>query len=143
MISKRVTLHFLPSVVDEPIISRLTRKYDLNFNILKASIDPEKGGLLVLELGGKKECLEEGLNFLMKLGVRVQPLSSDITYDEERCTHCGLCVGFCPSGALSMDRDTMKVSFDATKCIACEVCIKQCPARAMHVYFERSDEKSF
>jgi hypothetical protein len=42
--------------VERPIIYRLVKDYDLEFNILKASITPEQEGLLVLELKGNPGC---------------------------------------------------------------------------------------
>ena len=77
----------------------------------------------------------EGIKYLKKLGVTTQPLSQDVTRDEDRCTHCGACITICPTGALYMDRKSMKVIFDAEKCIACELCVNGCPPRAMKVKF--------
>ncbi|MBM4445669.1 MAG: (Fe-S)-binding protein, partial [Chloroflexi bacterium] len=37
-ISRRVVLHFPRTLVEQPIIYRLVRDYDLSFNILKASV---------------------------------------------------------------------------------------------------------
>ncbi len=135
MIRKRIVLHFPPRLVDKPILCDLVKRYDLDFSILKASITPKEEGLLVLELTGEQEPLDEGIQYLAEIGVRTQPLSQDIVWDEERCTHCGACVGVCPSGALALDRRTMMVRFDNAKCIACEFCINACPPRAMEVHF--------
>jgi len=49
-VSKRIVLHFPKRMVDRPIVSRLVKDYDLDFNILKALVTPEEEGLLVLEL---------------------------------------------------------------------------------------------
>lgn len=134
-ISHRLVLHFPPQLVDKPIVSELVKKYNLTFNILRASISPKVEGLMVLELIGEEKDFERGERFLTDLGVKVQPLSHDIKINEERCTHCGVCVGFCPTLALNIDRRTMKVNFEESKCIACEICLKACPPRAMEVYF--------
>ena len=48
MMSQKVVLHFPPDLIDQPIISNTVKRYNLAFNILKASIDPEEAGLLVL-----------------------------------------------------------------------------------------------
>lgn len=134
-ISHRLVLHFPPQLVDKPVISELVKKYNLTFNILRASISPMVEGLMVLELIGEEKDFERGERFLTDLGVKVQPLSQDIKRNEERCTHCGLCLGFCPTLALNIDRRTMKINFEESKCVACEVCLKACPPRAMEVYF--------
>ena len=75
------------------------------------------------------------MKYLTSLGVKIQPLSQDVTRDEARCTHCGACVAICPTEALYIDKKTMKVIFDPEKCIACELCVKACPPRAMVVKF--------
>jgi L-aspartate semialdehyde sulfurtransferase ferredoxin len=49
-----------------------------------------------------------------------------ISRDEERCVHCGACVGQCASAAFTVDRSTRKVVFDPGRCIACELCIPAC-----------------
>ncbi len=134
-ITKKVVLRFPQILVDQPIICRLVKDFDLEFNILKASVTPEEEGLLVLELKGQKRKLDNGLKFLEKIGLKIQPLSQDITRNEERCTHCGACVTICPTLALSFDPKTKRVNFDNSKCIACELCIKACPPRAMEVNF--------
>jgi len=133
MIFKRIVLKFPTKLVDKPIVYRLVKDFDLVFNILRARVTPREEGELVVELQGNKEKYAEGIKYLKELGVKIQPLSQDVTRDEDRCTHCGACVTICPTGALYMDRKTMKVIFDAEKCIACELCVKGCPARAMKV----------
>lgn len=135
MISKRIVLKFPPKLVDKPIVYKLVKDFDLVFNILRAMVTPKEEGELVIELKGKKEKYAEGVKYLKALGVKIQPLSQDVTRDEKRCTHCGACVTICPTAALYMDRKTMKVVFDAEKCIACELCVKGCPPRAMKVKF--------
>lgn len=133
MISKRIVLKFPPKLVDKPIVYRLVKDFDLVFNILRARVTPKEEGELVIELKGLKEKYAEGIKYLKDLGVKIKPLSQDVTRDEERCTHCGACITICPTAALYMDKKTMQVIFDAEKCIACELCVKGCPARAMKV----------
>ena len=135
MVSKRIVLTFPHNLLDKPVVYKLVKDFDLTFNILQARVTPEEEGLLVLELNGKKEDYDRGLKYLTELGVKTQPLSKDVTRDEEKCTHCGACVTICPTGALSIDQGTMKVNFDSKKCIACELCVKTCPPRAMVVKF--------
>jgi len=114
---------------------RLAKEFNLEFNILKASVTPKEEGLLVVELSGSKEGFSKGEQFLAATGVKTQPLSRDVVPGEERCTHCGACIVICPSGALDIDRATMKVYFDDTKCIACEMCVPACPPGAMEIRF--------
>ena len=135
MVSKRIVLTFPHRLVDKPIIYKLVKSYDLVFNILQARITPKEEGLLVLELTGKKENYANGIKYLNSLGVKIQPLSQDVTRNDSRCTHCGACITVCPTSALALDPKTMKVNFDSEKCIACELCVRACPPRAMVVKF--------
>jgi len=70
MISKRIVLHFPDRIVDQPIIYRLVKDYDLAFSILKAEITPGKEGLLVMELKGEDGHYEQGLRYLRDMDVR-------------------------------------------------------------------------
>ena len=134
-VSKRIVLHFPRRLVDRPIICQLVKDYDLEFNILKASVTPEEEGLLVLELKGGQKEYDKGINFLIKTGVKIQSLSQDFTRNEERCTHCGACITICPADAFKLEPLTRRVNFLSEKCIACGICIKACPPRAMEVHF--------
>ena len=135
MVSKRIVLTFPHNLLDKPVVYKLVKDFNLTFNILQARVTPEEEGLLVLELNGDKEDYDKGVKYLSELGVKMQPLSKDVTRDDNKCTHCGACVTICPTGALSLEKQTMKVNFDSKKCIACELCVKTCPPRAMLVKF--------
>lgn len=134
-VSKRIVLHFPKRLVDRPIVSRLVRDYNLDFNILKASVSQEAEGLLVIELSGERDNYDKGIEYLTKGGVKIQALSRDITRNEDRCTSCGACITICPSGCFVLDKKTRKVLFEGNKCIACGICLKACPPRAMEVHF--------
>jgi ferredoxin len=121
--------------VDQPIIYKLVKEHDLQFNILKAYVTPQEEGLMVLELSGEDKKFNQGMTYLESCGVRIQPLSQDVIRNEVKCTDCGVCVPICPTGALAIDPITRKVHFYDNKCIACELCVKVCPTRAMEVHF--------
>lgn len=135
VISHRIVLRFPRSLVDQPIVCRLIKDYNLEFNILKASVTPKEEGLLVLELSGERKDYEKGMRYLAEVGVETQPLSQDVIRNEARCTHCGACVVICPTKALALDPLTRRVDFYDDKCIACELCVLACPPRAMEVRF--------
>jgi len=134
-VSKRIVLRFPPRLSGQPIVSRLVKDFNLDFNILKALITPEEEGLLVLELSGEQNDYDKGVRYLAKTGVRIQSLSQDVIRNEERCTHCGACITICPTSAFEIDLSTRQVTFHDTKCVACGLCIKACPPRAMEVHF--------
>ena len=135
VVSKRIVLRFPRRLVDRPIIYRLIKDYDLEFNILKALVTPEEEGLLVLELSGEQIDYDKGIKYLTKAGVRIQSLSQDVIRNEERCTHCGVCIIICPPHAFEVDPLTRQVRFYDEKCVACRLCITACPPRAMELYF--------
>jgi len=134
-ISRRIVLHFPRRLVEQPIICRLARDFNLEFNILKASVTPNEEGLLVLELSGEQKDYDRGIQYLTETGVRIQSLSQNVIRNEERCTHCGACITICPTGAFVIEPSTRLVDFSDTKCIVCGLCIKACPLRAMEVRF--------
>jgi len=135
MVSKKIVLKFPHRLVDQPIVCKLVKHFDLEFNIIKAYITPKEEGLLVLGLSGKEENYNKGMNYLKKLGVIVQSLSQGIIRNITRCTHCGVCITVCPVEALVLDIHTRKVHFYENRCIVCESCVPACPLRAMEVHF--------
>jgi ferredoxin len=123
--------------VNEPVVVNLVRKFDLTFNILKATIYPRREGLVVMELSGHKKNFQKGVRYLKSLGMKVESIGQDIKRDEELCFQCGACTAVCPTGALHIKRPEMEVVFDTDKCSGCEMCVVACPARAMEVKFNR------
>ena len=67
----RIVCYFSAAQSEQPIIYRLVKSFDLVVNILKADINPQKEGYLVVELEGTKEKYHEGIDFLKNLGVIV------------------------------------------------------------------------
>ena len=130
MMAKKVVLHFPHSLLGKPVMCKLITDYSLVFNILKAYIPSEEDGLLVLELWGEDEQYLQGLRYLKKAGVRVQPFTFGIIRDEEKCIHCSLCVPICPTGALEIKEKSREVIFDTAKCISCNLCASVCPVKA-------------
>jgi ferredoxin len=133
MPTKKIFLRFGKDIADRPIIYRLARDYNLIINILKANVDQNKEGTMVLEITGD-QC-ELGLEYLKSQGVKVTPIAEEVFRNEEKCTSCGACTAICPSGALYMERPSMEVKFDSDKCIVCQICVKVCPVNAMEVRF--------
>jgi ferredoxin len=138
MYSKMLSLRFPKKIVNEPIAVNLVKKFDLSFNILKATIYPRKEGLMVLQLSGHKKNFQRGVRYLKSVGIKVENIGQDIKRDEEICFQCGACTAVCPTGALYIKRPEMEVIFDTDKCSACELCVSACPARAMEVKFNKS-----
>ncbi len=135
MATRRVVFHYPKQMIDVPVVSRLARDFDLEFNILRANVTPDAEGLMVLGLEGTEENLTKALVWVEAQGVAVQPLEKDVVRVEEKCTECGACLTICPTQALYREVETQRVYFDADRCIACELCVPVCPPRAMTVAF--------
>ena len=142
MYSKILILRFSQKIAHTPVVCRLTRDFDLVFNILNATILPRQEGVMVLELSGSKKNFRDGVKFLKDQGIKVQNASQEVKRIQAKCTHCGACTAVCPTGALSIQRPEMEVVFDQKKCSVCELCVPACPPRAMEArpiknsYFE-------
>lgn len=132
MSPKRIVLRFGKDISFKPVVYRLVKDYDLVVNIVKADVNPQKKGTMVLEVIGERS--EEGLNYLRDLGVSVEDHNQGIVRDEEKCVMCGACTSVCPTGALYMERPSMEVRFDIDQCIVCQLCVKVCPMWAMEVH---------
>ena len=137
MYTRIYILRFPKDIVDQPIICQLVRQFDVEFNILKATILPQHEGVMILELRGHKENIKKGLTYLKGLDVRAESVATSIHRDDERCFQCGACTGICPTGALALKRPEMAVIFDAEKCSGCGLCVTVCPVKAMAVSRDR------
>ena len=112
MYSKTLSLRFPEKIVDQPIAVNLVKKFDLSFNILKATIYPRKEGFMVIELSGHRKNFQQGVRYLKSLGIKVENIGHDIKRDEEICFQCGACTAVCPTGALYIKRPEMEVIFN-------------------------------
>ncbi|RKY30073.1 MAG: (Fe-S)-binding protein [Candidatus Omnitrophota bacterium] len=134
MFKKRVVLHFPKELVDKPIVYKLVKEFSLEFNILKAEVNPREEGVLVLEIKGEDTDLERGMEYLKKTGVKVQPLSQDVSMDKNKCVDCTVCIPLCPTQALVRNQN-FEVEFIKERCIACGICISVCLYKAMSIRF--------
>jgi len=75
-----------------------------------------------------------GLGFLTASGRLRLNGFLQVAYDADRCDHCGECLPFCPTGALSGEPG--RVSFDARICNQCLGCFMACPHDAVRVEAE-------
>lgn len=134
MKKQKVVLSFPPEKVEDPITYHLIKDYNLMVNILRATIDPGKQGLMVVELSGANSQISHGINYLESVGVGVEPLTQEIQHLEERCFSCTACVPICPSSALDVDRESWVVSFNPDKCVVCLSCVDVCVYKAVESY---------
>ncbi len=126
-------IRYPKDISDKPIIYRLIKEYDVEVNILRADILPQREGILIIEIAGTGSNISDGLDYLKKHGVIIERLATRIRRDDQRCFQCGACTGVCPVGALFIRREDMAVLFDAEKCTGCSQCVLICPVRAMEM----------
>jgi len=133
MATRIYILRFPKETSSDPMIYQLVKQYDVEFNILKADILPQREGVMIIELKGTKDKVKNGLDYLRSYNVQVERLAASINRDDEKCFQCGACTGICPVGALAIKRPEMEVIFDPEKCTGCSLCVPICPVRAMEV----------
>ncbi|MFH0256223.1 methionine ABC transporter ATP-binding protein MetN [Vibrio rumoiensis] len=72
-----VRLEFTGSTIDAPVISQLSRKFNVDVSILNSDIDYAGGvrfGLMVAELFGEKEQVKQSVTFLKEHNIKVEVL---------------------------------------------------------------------
>ena len=73
----RVRFTFTGTLIKQPVIYQLGRDYDVVTNIRRADIQANLGWV-ILELEGKEQDIERGLDWVRSLGVRVDPALGDL-----------------------------------------------------------------
>lgn len=141
MIQKSVILNFPSEVVDKPILCHMIRSYDLEVNIIQATVSPDEDGKMFAIVKGQRTAVEGAFRYLQDLGVRTIFPTRNLVWDEARCVHCGACVGQCLPRAFIMDSASLEVRFDTDKCIACELCIPSCGYGAIESISEHLKRK--
>jgi ABC-type methionine transport system ATPase subunit len=73
----RLRLTFPPSLIQEPLLYRLVKDFDIVINIRRADVKADYGWV-VLELEAEEPTLERGVTWLKAKGVQVDPIESDV-----------------------------------------------------------------
>lgn len=77
MAKRVVKLTFPQDLVKEPLTFQMAKKYNILPNIRRAKVT-ETSGELVLELEGKEEDLDRGVEFLKNAGVIVESVVGNV-----------------------------------------------------------------
>ncbi len=127
--AEKYVLGYSSGTVSEPVLWKLIKDFNIQVNILKASISPGLEGSLLVELHAEQEPgdLEKALAWLDSIGVSCVSVAKRLSWNEEKCADCGACTGICFSSVLTLDRETWKLQVDKDKCVACGNCVKACP----------------
>jgi ABC-type methionine transport system ATPase subunit len=73
----RLRLTFPSNLVQEPIVYRLVKDFDIVINIRRAEVKADHGWM-ALELDGDAAALERGVRWLKERGVQVDPIEHDV-----------------------------------------------------------------
>ena len=76
MAKRLVEFTFPTELLVEPITYNLGLQFNLVTNIRRADVTEDKGWL-ILELEGKEEDIEAGINWAISKGVRIEPASEN------------------------------------------------------------------
>ena len=77
MVKRRVIFTFSTDVIREPIIYTFSQQFKVTTNILRADLS-EESGWLILELDGTRKNIEQGIEWVISKGVRVEPINGEI-----------------------------------------------------------------
>ena len=77
MVTKRIKFTFPQELIKEPVIYKLGVDFGIVTNIRRADIRDDMGWV-VLELEGESDVVDEGLEWVISTGVRVDPIAGDI-----------------------------------------------------------------
>jgi ABC-type methionine transport system ATPase subunit len=74
---RRVKLTYPQDKIQDPLLFKMAKKYDIMPNIRRARVTDELGEIF-LELQGKAGDLDKGMAFLRKQGVEVELIEGDV-----------------------------------------------------------------
>ena len=77
MAKRIVKLTFPQDQIKKPATFQMAKKFDIIPNIRRAKIT-ETVGEMVLELDGLEKNLDRGINYLKRMGIKVEPIVGDI-----------------------------------------------------------------
>ncbi len=73
----RVRLTFPSNLIQEPILYRLVKDFDIVINIRRADVKADYGWV-VLEMEADEKTLQRGVDWLKQRGVQVDPIERDV-----------------------------------------------------------------
>ena len=73
----RARLTFPPDLIQQPILYRLVKDFDIVINIRRADVKADYGWV-VLELDAPEATLQRGVAWLKAQGVQVDPIERDV-----------------------------------------------------------------
>lgn len=128
---KKYKLKYPPENLGEPVLSEAILSTGTAVNILRASVDYDEGVIIISVLGDERK-EKKIIDFIRGRGVEVEKLSGGVSRDASLCTDCGLCVGVCPTDAITVSED-YSIKIDNELCVQCNACVMACPLKALAI----------
>ncbi len=76
-VPERVYLTFPRDLIKEPVLSMLSKQFDVIFNIRGSTVTAEMG-LVALEIDGKDSEVAKAITWLKSKGVAVEPIEKNV-----------------------------------------------------------------
>jgi ABC-type methionine transport system ATPase subunit len=77
IVRERIYLTFPQSLIKEPVLSMLSKQFDIVFNIRGSTVTSEMG-LVALEIDGKAAEVAKAIGWLREKGVTVEPIEKNV-----------------------------------------------------------------
>ena len=74
----RVRLTFPPALIQEPILYRLVKDFDIVINIRRADVKADVGWVVLEMDADQEDTLQRGVAWLKGQGVEVDPIERDV-----------------------------------------------------------------
>jgi energy-converting hydrogenase A subunit P len=120
--------------INKMLIETLDKKIEADVEKIRKTpgFDPNKIIKIELPIAGLMEKAREVLpndELIIKIIEKVTDRLkiNIITWNEDQCNKCKLCVNECPTGAISYNEEKDMVERDPEKCLRCTVCYQTCP----------------
>ena len=127
----KLKIDFNEGNVQGSVARILVSEFDLIPNILKAEIDGDGSGIMIVSINASADVVDACLERLNSLGYIATVMNFHIIHDEDRCWSCGACTSVCPTRTIYLDKDTFEFRAHPDTCIACGSCLDACPVKAL------------
>lgn len=131
---KKFKIEFDEANVQQSVAYILVSEFDLRPNVLKAEIEGDGSGIMILSLEGDEAKLKAAEERLRQEGFVVKEMVMRISRDADLCWNCGACVSICPVYSFTHDKDTWELLLDNSKCISCGACLNACAVHALSLH---------
>lgn len=129
----KVLLKFPADQANTPITYELVKQYDLKINILRASINYNMKGSLLMDIEGTSENFAKALKYLEHEGIDADFVHPIIRINHDTCVDCGICTSVCASRALTLSDEDASLEFIQERCVGCNLCLKVCPTQSISI----------